>query len=57
LNGAVTQLSPYITHGFVSLPEVLAGVRSKYAVKPQDGRYEKWQDHVDWAKFIQKALL
>lgn len=36
LNGAVTQLSPYITHGFVSLPEVLAGVRSKHTVKPQD---------------------
>jgi deoxyribodipyrimidine photolyase len=25
LSGAVTQLSPYITHGFVSLPEVFAG--------------------------------
>ena len=36
LNGAVTQLSPYITHGFVSLPEVLAGVRLKHTVKPQD---------------------
>ena len=30
LNGAVTQLSPYITHGFVSLPEVLAGVRAQH---------------------------
>jgi deoxyribodipyrimidine photo-lyase len=36
LNGAVTQLSPYITHGFVSLPEVLAGVRAQHAVKQQD---------------------
>ena len=36
LNGAVTQLSPYITHGFVSLPEVLKGVRSKHRVKPED---------------------
>ena len=36
LNGAVTKLSPYITHGFLSLPEVLEGVRSKHAVKPQD---------------------
>ena len=26
LDGAVTGLSPYITHGLVSLPEVLAGV-------------------------------
>jgi deoxyribodipyrimidine photo-lyase len=36
LNGAVTQLSPYITHGFVSLPEVLKGVRSKHQLKPED---------------------
>ncbi len=36
LNGAVTQLSPYITHGFVSLPEVLEGVRSQYTVNSQD---------------------
>ena len=26
LDGAVTQLSPYITHGLLSLPEVLRGV-------------------------------
>lgn len=36
LNGAVTHLSPYITHGFVSLPEVLEGVRSRHSVNPQD---------------------
>lgn len=36
LNGAVTQLSPYITHGFVSLPEVLAGVRLNHRVEPHD---------------------
>ncbi len=36
LNGAVTQLSPYITHGFVSLPEVLQGVRSQHTVNSQD---------------------
>ena len=30
LNGAVTRLSPYITHGFVSLPEVLRGVSRRY---------------------------
>ena len=36
LNGAVTQLSPYITHGFVSLPEVLEGVRARHPVGPQD---------------------
>ena len=30
LEGAVTRLSPYITHGFVSLPEVLAGVAARH---------------------------
>ncbi len=32
LDGAVTGLSPYITHGFVSLPEVLAGVAARHAL-------------------------
>ena len=36
LNGAVTYLSPYLTHGFVSVPEVLEGVRSQHRVSPQD---------------------
>ena len=36
LNGAVTHLSPYITHGFVSLPEVLEGVRSRHQIGSQD---------------------
>jgi deoxyribodipyrimidine photo-lyase len=36
LNGAVTCLSPYLTHGFVSVPEVLEGVRSQHRVSPQD---------------------
>lgn len=30
LEGAVTRLSPYITHGFVSLPQVLAGVAERH---------------------------
>ncbi len=30
LEGAVTRLSPYITHGFVSLPEVLAEVAARH---------------------------
>jgi deoxyribodipyrimidine photo-lyase len=30
VNGAVTGLSPYITHGMVSLPEVLAGVLKQH---------------------------
>jgi len=35
LDGAVTGLSPYITHGFVSLAEVLAGVQQRYALEVQ----------------------
>jgi len=30
LDGAVTRLSPYITHGFLSLPQVLLGLQQKY---------------------------
>jgi deoxyribodipyrimidine photo-lyase len=33
LEGAVTRLSPYITHGFVSLPEVLAGVAARHRLE------------------------
>jgi len=35
LDGAVTRMSPYITHGFLSLPEVLAGVRERQALDVQ----------------------
>jgi len=35
LDGAVTGLSPYITHGFVTLPEVLAGVNARHALDVQ----------------------
>ena len=35
LDGAVSQLSPYITHGFVSLADVLAGVASRHALNVQ----------------------
>ena len=30
IDGAVTGLSPYITHGFVSLHDVLAGVAARH---------------------------
>ncbi len=30
IEGAVTKLSPYLTHGFVNLPEVLAGVAARH---------------------------
>ena len=35
LDGAVSQLSPYITHGFVSLTDVLAGVAKRHALDVQ----------------------
>jgi deoxyribodipyrimidine photo-lyase len=35
LDGAVTGLSPYVTHGFVSLAEVLAGVQRRHALEVQ----------------------
>ena len=35
LDGAVSMLSPYITHGFVTLPGVLAGVAARHALDVQ----------------------
>jgi deoxyribodipyrimidine photo-lyase len=35
LDGAVTGLSPYITHGFVTLTDVLAGVAARHALDMQ----------------------
>ena len=35
LQGAVSGLSPYLTHGIVSLPEVLAGVRARHPIGAQ----------------------
>jgi deoxyribodipyrimidine photo-lyase len=35
IEGAVTQLSPYITHGLVSLPEALAGVAARHRLDVQ----------------------
>ena len=36
LDGAVSGLSPYITHGFVSLREVFEGVAQQHPLNPQD---------------------
>ena len=35
LDGAVSRLSPYLTHGFVTLDEVLRAVRSRHALQAQ----------------------
>ena len=35
LSGAVTQLSPYLTHGLLSLPEVFCTVHARHALHAQ----------------------
>ena len=48
LEGAVTGLSPYITHGFVSLPEVLAGVTAKHPLDVQ----HKFVFELGWREYF-----
>lgn len=48
IDGAVTQLSPYITHGFVSLPEVLAGVAARH---PMDIKH-KFVFELGWRAYF-----
>ena len=49
LDGAVTRLSPYLTHGFVSLPEVHAGVASSYPLDDQ----HKFVFELGWRAYFQ----
>lgn len=48
LEGAVTYLSPYITHGLISLPDVLAGVTSRY---PLDAQH-KFVFELGWREYF-----
>jgi deoxyribodipyrimidine photo-lyase len=48
LDGAVTRLSPYITHGFVSLPEVLAGVAARHRLEVQ----HKFVFELGWREYF-----
>lgn len=48
IEGAVTQLSPYITHGFVSLPEVLAGVATDHRLD----RQHKFIFELGWREYF-----
>jgi deoxyribodipyrimidine photo-lyase len=48
LDGAVTGLSPYITHGLVSLPEVLAGVAGRHRLDVQ----HKFVYELGWREFF-----
>lgn len=48
LDGAVTRLSPYLTHGFVTLPDVLAGVRQRYRIDAE----HKFVYELGWRAFF-----
>jgi deoxyribodipyrimidine photo-lyase len=48
LDGAVTGLSPYITHGFVSLTDVLTGVCARHALDVQ----HKFVYELGWRAFF-----
>ena len=48
LDGAVTGLSPYITHGFVTLADVLAGVAARHALDVQ----HKFVFELGWRAFF-----
>ena len=48
LDGAVSGLSPYITHGFVSLSDVLSGVASRQTISVQD----KFVFELGWRAFF-----
>jgi deoxyribodipyrimidine photo-lyase len=53
LEGAVTRLSPYITHGIVSLPEVLAGVLGQGAARHRLGVQHKFVFELGWREYFQ----
>jgi len=48
LEGAVTGLSPYITHGLISLPEVLDGVTAKHPLDMQ----HKFVFELGWREYF-----
>ncbi|MBL0937895.1 MAG: deoxyribodipyrimidine photolyase [Gemmatimonadaceae bacterium] len=48
LDGAVSQLSPYITHGMISLPQVLVGVASRHPLPVQ----HKLVQELGWREYF-----
>jgi len=48
IEGAVTGLSPYITHGMLNLPEVLAGVTAKHSLNVQ----HKFVFELGWREYF-----
>ncbi|MDH5338529.1 MAG: deoxyribodipyrimidine photolyase, partial [Rubrivivax sp.] len=51
IDGAVSNLSPYITHGFVSLADVLAGVTSRHALDVQ----HKFVFELGWRAYFRQV--
>lgn len=49
IEGAVSRLSPYITHGFLSLSNVLANVANKHAVNFEN----KFVSELGWREYFQ----
>jgi len=49
LSGAVTRLSPYITHGYASLPEVVSRIKAHTPLTPNDKLYFEFA----WREFYQ----
>ena len=52
IDGAVSRLSPYITHGFVSLPEVLAGVLAGVAAQHRLTVQHKFVFELGWREYF-----
>jgi len=48
IDGAVTRLSPYITHGFMSLPAVLSAVRQRHPINDE----HKFVYELGWREFF-----
>jgi deoxyribodipyrimidine photo-lyase len=48
LEGAVTRLSPYITHGLLTLPQVLRAVRQRYRIDAQ----HKFVFELGWREYF-----
>lgn len=42
LRGAVSYLSPYLTHGFLSLQQAVEGVRAQHPLRPDDKLYSEF---------------
>lgn len=49
LEGAVTRLSPYLTHGFIDVPDVVGALRQRHA----DGEMTKLLQELAWREYFQ----